>query len=89
MKARSSGPSSGGSVLLAFTFTKGDVMQLFEEYRPKNWDEVVGQDRVLEKIKVLFNRGLSGRAYWLSGSSGTGKTTIAPHSRWIRPTGRR
>ena len=52
-------------------------MQLFEEYRPKNWGEIVGQDRVIQRINVLARRGLSGRAFWLSGSSGTGKTSIA------------
>jgi len=38
---------------------------------------VVGQDNTLKRIEVLRRRGLSGRAYWLSGQSGTGKTTIA------------
>jgi len=52
-------------------------MQLFEQYRPKTWADVVGQDRVVSKIQALAKRGLPGRAFWLSGSSGTGKTTIA------------
>jgi DNA polymerase-3 subunit gamma/tau len=52
-------------------------MQLFEQYRPKTWTDVVGQDRVVSKIQALAKRGLPGRAFWLSGSSGTGKTTIA------------
>jgi DNA polymerase III gamma/tau subunit len=50
---------------------------LFEQYRPKCWSEVVGQDKALAKIQQLGKRGLAGRAYWLSGSSGTGKSTIA------------
>ena len=53
-------------------------MQLCEQYRPKTWDDVVGQDKAVRKIQALANRGgLSGRAFWLSGQSGTGKTTIA------------
>ena len=52
-------------------------MQLQEVYRPKTWAEVVGQDKVLAKIDRLRKRSLLGRAYWLSGQSGTGKTTIA------------
>lgn len=53
-------------------------MQLFEQYRPKSFSEVVGQDKVLAKLEAIRSRGgLSGRAYWLSGQSGTGKTTIA------------
>ncbi len=51
---------------------------LTEQYRPRTWDEVVGQDKVVSKIRTLAKRsGLSGRAFWLSGASGTGKTTIA------------
>jgi len=50
---------------------------LYEEYRPQNWAEVVGQDKVLAKIGRLRSRGLAGRAFWLSGQSGTGKSTIA------------
>jgi DNA polymerase-3 subunit gamma/tau len=52
-------------------------MQLHEQYRPKTWADVVAQKDVLKQIDILRNRGLSGRAYWLSGLSGTGKTTIA------------
>lgn len=50
---------------------------LFEQYRPATWDEVVGQDEALRKIASVRRRGLAGRAWWLSGESGTGKTTIA------------
>ena len=52
-------------------------MQLHEQYRPRTWSEVVGQDKVLAKIERLRKRGLAGRAYFLSGASATGKTTIA------------
>jgi DNA polymerase-3 subunit gamma/tau len=51
--------------------------QLTEQYRPKDWSEVVGQDKVVKRVQALSKRGLTGRAYWLSGQSGTGKTTIA------------
>ena len=51
-------------------------MQLHEQYRPREWAEVVGQDKVVERVRSLAKRGLAGRAYWLSGGSGTGKTTI-------------
>jgi DNA polymerase III gamma/tau subunit len=50
---------------------------LFEKYRPKSFDEVLGQDKAVEKIKLLLKRGWGGRAWWISGSSGTGKTTLA------------
>ena len=50
---------------------------LYETYRPKQWAEVVGQDKAIERIDSLMQRGLAGRAYWISGNNGTGKTTIA------------
>ena len=53
------------------------MQSLHEQYRPQTWDEVIGQDRVLAKIQAVAKRGLSGRAFWIAGQSGTGKTTIA------------
>lgn len=50
---------------------------LFEQHRPKTWAEVVGQDDALRQIEAVRRRGLAGRAWWISGASGTGKTTIA------------
>jgi DNA polymerase-3 subunit gamma/tau len=52
-------------------------MQLHEQYRPRAWHEVVGQDKVIAKLEALKARSLTGRAFWLAGSSGGGKTTIA------------
>jgi replication-associated recombination protein RarA len=54
------------------------VEQLSERYRPRAWADVVGQDEVVGRLKRLARLGwLAGRAYWLSGKSGTGKTSIA------------
>ena len=50
---------------------------LCEQYRPRSFEEIVGQDKVISKINCLRKRGLAGRGYWISGQSGTGKTTIA------------
>ena len=50
---------------------------LHEQYRPRSWSDVVGQDKAVAKIKAVARRGLAGRAFWISGQSGTGKTTIA------------
>lgn len=53
-------------------------MNLAEKYRPSKWEDVVGQPKALETIGRLRERGaLQGRAYFVSGASGTGKTTIA------------
>lgn len=48
---------------------------LADRYRPSCWAEVVGQPKALATLARLGN--LSGRSYWISGQSGTGKTTIA------------
>jgi len=53
------------------------MQPLFEQYRPRAWDDVLAQSKVLARIDTLRKRGLTGRAFWLSGQSGTGKTTIA------------
>lgn len=52
-------------------------MMLTEQYRPRTWEDVVGQDEVLTTINTLRKRGLGGRAYVLTGKSGTGKSSIA------------
>ena len=53
-------------------------MNLAEKYRPRKWEELVGLDGLQREIDTLRKQGgLGGRAYWLAGRSGTGKTTIA------------
>ena len=52
-------------------------MQLCEQYRPSTWSDVIGQEKALAKLDALRRRGLAGRSYWITGPSGTGKTTIA------------
>ena len=51
-------------------------MQLYLQYRPQTWDQVIGQEKAIAKIDRLRQRGLSGRAFWITGQSGIGKTTI-------------
>ena len=50
---------------------------LYEEHRPGCWDELVGQEKLVKRMDVLRRRGLVGRVFWLTGTSGTGKTTAA------------
>ncbi|HUT12480.1 MAG TPA: hypothetical protein VMY42_18420 [Thermoguttaceae bacterium] len=63
-------------LLFAETEPRAASGPLCEVYRPKSFGEVVGQDKVIGKIDRLRKRGLAGRGYWLSGQSGTGKTSI-------------
>jgi len=53
------------------------IKPLYEEYRPASFTEVIGQEKAVHKIQVIQRRGLGGRAFWISGLSGTGKTTLA------------
>jgi replication-associated recombination protein RarA len=51
-------------------------MNLYEKYRPRTWADVVGQDKAIAKLQAIGKRGFGGRALWVSGSSGTGKSTL-------------
>lgn len=51
--------------------------RLYEEYRPKTFGEVVGQGKAVARVKAIARRGFGGKCFWVSGLSGTGKTTIA------------
>jgi DNA polymerase-3 subunit gamma/tau len=53
------------------------MASLFELYRPRAWSEVVGQNKLVAKVNALRPCGLGGRAYWIAGPSGAGKTTCA------------
>jgi len=53
------------------------MKSLYEQFRPRTWDELVGQDKLTAKMSVLRRRGLVGRVFWVTGDSGTGNTTVA------------
>lgn len=51
---------------------------LAEKYRPTDWNDVVAQDKLVSNLRrIESTTGLAGRAYWIAGPSGAGKTTIA------------
>jgi len=52
-------------------------MDLAEKYRPKSFDEVVGQNRVVSLIRQDFEKKLPSNFYLFYGHWGCGKTTIA------------
>ena len=51
-------------------------MRLYEKYRPSIWGDLIGQDKAIKKAKLIMGRQWSG-AYWLTGKSGQGKTSLA------------
>lgn len=51
---------------------------LYERVRPREFTQLIGQENIVKRLQMLEAKGqLLGRAYWIAGSSGTGKTTIA------------
>lgn len=52
-------------------------MSLYEQFRPKDFGAVLGQDRAVSTLQRLCGAGMGGRAVWISGASGVGKTTLA------------
>jgi replication-associated recombination protein RarA len=54
------------------------MVALYEKLRPKNLDEFVGHHEAVAQIEGLKEScGLAGQAFWISGPSGTGKSTLA------------
>jgi replication-associated recombination protein RarA len=52
-------------------------MDLYEKYRPRTFEDVIGQDKAIRTIERLLSKQWGGQAFWISGASGTGKTTLA------------
>ncbi|HEX6034340.1 MAG TPA: DNA polymerase III subunit gamma/tau [Anaerolineales bacterium] len=50
---------------------------LYRKYRPKEWNEVVGQGHVVTTLKNAIAADRVAHAYLFAGSRGTGKTTLA------------
>ena len=51
---------------------------LFQIHRPSRWEDLVGHARHKRAIDAMKRRGsLGGRAFWISGPSGIGKTSMA------------
>lgn len=50
---------------------------LYRKWRPRLWEEVIGQEHVIQTLKNAIQSGKEGHAYLFSGPRGTGKTTTA------------
>jgi DNA polymerase III subunit gamma/tau len=50
---------------------------LYRKWRPRQWDEMVGQEHVVQTLRNAISGGRVGHAYLFSGPRGTGKTTAA------------
>lgn len=52
-------------------------MELYRKYRPKNFDEIVGQPEAVDTLESLLERKKAPHVYLFAGPTGTGKTTLA------------
>ena len=50
---------------------------LYRKYRPKHFDEVIGQEHVVSAVTNAIKQGKAAHAYLFSGPRGVGKTTMA------------
>ena len=52
-------------------------LALYREFRPKNFDDVIGQDYIIQTLKNQVKTGHLSHAYLFCGPRGTGKTSTA------------
>ena len=71
-----SSPQNGWE-LLDHRYRNNMSQALYRKYRPKAWDQVVGQDHVVTTLKNAIAADRVAHAYLFAGSRGTGKTTLA------------
>lgn len=50
---------------------------LYRKWRPRLWEEVIGQEPVIQTLRNAVRSGRVGHAYLFAGPRGTGKTTTA------------
>lgn len=50
---------------------------LYRKYRPTGFDEVIGQEHIVQTLKNAITHGAVAHAYLFVGPRGTGKTTLA------------
>ena len=52
-------------------------LALYRKYRPKTFEEVIGQDHITKTLANQIMAGKVAHAYLFTGTRGTGKTSIA------------
>ena len=52
-------------------------LALYRKYRPETFEDVVGQEHIVKVLQASLASGKVSHAYLLTGSRGTGKTTVA------------
>ena len=52
-------------------------LALYRRYRPARFDELIGQEHIVQTLVSQMESGRIGHAYLFTGTRGTGKTTAA------------
>ena len=52
-------------------------MMLSEKHRPRTLDQFIGNAKAVAQVRRIIESGAGGRAYWITGVSGIGKSTLA------------
>ena len=60
-----------------FNFMAESYQVIARRYRPRQFDELVGQEHIVRTLKNAIESGRIGHAYLFVGPRGTGKTTVA------------
>lgn len=63
--------------------SNNNYLELYKKYRPRTWDEVIGQENVVNSMKYAVIHNEIPTGYLLSGPAGTGK---ALHKNTLIPT---
>lgn len=71
-------PTTSRRVIATGKSTKAGCYMLHERYRPTTFDQFIGQDKTIDRVRRIIGRpSFTGDAFWIVGPSGTGKTTLA------------
>ena len=50
---------------------------LYRKWRPQTWDDVIGQEHIIQTLQNAIKNERTGHAYLFAGPRGTGKTSTA------------
>ncbi len=54
------------------------MQSLYEQYRPRTFKDVIAQEKAVKRLETMQQRGgFQGKAFLISGKSGTGKSSLA------------
>lgn len=74
-------PSSKNIIHLLFSYFMSHSLEnnvvLYRKYRPQKFQEVIGQEHVVQTLKNALASGSVSHAYLFTGPKGSGKTTMA------------